>query len=151
MWLSCLNWIIKEPNKNTLSCIKKILVGSDFEFLRPFLLESQNNSESWRPTIGAQFFALQGLSLKPGQGPWGSSYGEYPFTVAVETTGYRESIFHEFLHQFGVSEGYDVDTKITLKGCENCWMQWEAVKGRELCKRHRNELTIFLQNIKARY
>jgi len=147
-WLSYLNWIINAPNKNTLLTIES-LAESDFKFLKPFLLEAQNESESWRSAIGTQFFSLQDMSLKPCQGPWGASQGKYPFTVAVETKGYEESIFHEFLHQFGVSEGYHPDMKTTLKGCENCWMQWEAVRGRELCKRHRNELTEFLDKLKA--
>lgn len=147
-WLSNLNWIINAPNKDTLSIIEK-WTGSNFKFLIPFLLEAQDNSENWRSAIGAQFFALNGLNLKPGQGPWGTAHDKYPFSVAIETTGYKESIFHEFLHQFGVSEGYNPVTKATLKGCENCWMQWEATRGNELCERHRAELSNFIQNVKS--
>jgi len=147
-WLSYLNWIINIPDNDTLSSIKR-LVGQDSEFLRPFLLEAKEYAEDWRPAIGAQFFALQDLQLKPGQGPWGTSQGEYPFSIAAETTGYKESIFHEFLHQFGVSEGYDRATKAPLKDCENCWMQWEATRGNELCIKHRGELASFIRNIKS--
>lgn len=147
-WLSYINWIINAPKRDTLSPIE-YLVEQDLKFLKPYLLEAQKNSKNWIKAIGLQFFSLQNLRLKPGQGPWGVSHGEYPFSVAVDTTGYKESIFHEFLHQFGVSEGYDINTKAPLKGCEKCWMQWEAVKGRGLCKKHRNELIGCLKNIKT--
>jgi len=149
-WLYHLNWIIKVPSQDILSGIRS-LSGPDFQFLEPFLLEAQDNSESWRPAVGAQFFAIKRIGLKPGQGPWGANLGKYedPYSVAIETTGCRESIFHEFLHQFGVSEGYNKDDTTTCRGCENCWMQREATRGKELCKRHQGELASFLQNIQS--
>ena len=66
--------------------------------------------------------------------------------VALETIGYKESIFHEFLHQFGVSEGYDF-SKATSKGCENCWMQYNTTNGNGLCEKHQMELKRFIQKI----
>lgn len=149
-WLSYLNWIINHPSKEIFSTIKS-LAGSDYRYLEPFLIEAQTNAKDLRSAIGAQMILLKGLPLKPGQGPWGAAHDKYPLSVAIETTGYKESIFHEFFHQFGVSEGYDSEMKFTLKGCEKCWMQWEAIKGNGLCKRHQEELASFFHETRKNY
>lgn len=145
-WLTYINWIIENPTEDVLLTIKS-MIGSDFQSLEPFLLEAQKNSESSRQAVGPQFFSLEGISLK--EGPWGACCGNYPLSVAAETTGQRESIFHEFLHLFTVTEGYHKKLKTPLRGCENCWMQWAAVNGRELCGRHRHELIMFLQKVQS--
>lgn len=146
-WLTYINGIIENPVPDVLLAIRSML-GSNFRLLKPFLLEAQKNSENYRPAVGLQFFSLEGITLK--EGPWGACCGDhYPLRVAAETTGYRESIFHEFLHLFSVTEGYNKNSKNTLRGCKNCWMQWAAVNGRDLCKRHRGELIIFLQKIQS--
>ncbi len=76
---------------------------------------------------------------------WGECYyDEYPTTVAIERTGQRESIFHEFLHQLGVSEGYDPLSSSKPPCDPACWMQYVSTKGKGLCGRHRAELEQFL-------
>ncbi len=92
----------------------------------------------------AIFFAVEDIDIK--DRPFGQNLGKYPLCVAVETTGKKESIYHEFLHQLGVSEGYDKETKRIKKYCStNCWMQLNATNGKELCKYHQEELKRFLQ------
>lgn len=84
--------------QDTLQTIR-VVGGTDVQFLEPFLLEAQSDSESWTSIIGAQFFAIDDIRIMPPyQNLWGANLGEYPFGVSVEFTGYRESIFHEFLH-----------------------------------------------------
>lgn len=147
-WISYLNLIIKQPNCDTLKLIKYCIEKADFNFLEHFLYEALNQSGKYQNVIEAQFFSIRNLALKQGQGPWGVCQKTYPsIAVALETTGYEESIYHEFLHMLGVSEGYDELTKNTLKGCENCWMQWNATKGNSLCQRHVDELKQFIKKI----
>jgi len=51
----------------------------------------------------------------------------------------KKLVYHEFLHFFELSEGYDMKTKKTL--CDNnCWMQSTAVRGKGLCPAHKEEL-----------
>ena len=62
--------------------------------------------------------------------------------LVVLIKDYAEIIFHEFLHLFGVSDGYhdEFPDKRTNPGCEQCWMQWEPCKGYKLCDSHSDEL-----------
>ena len=79
-----------------------------------------------------------------GQGPYGTNVGVYPTGISVDTTGYREVIIHEFLHLFGISEGYDERSKKNT--CEpDCLMQWNATNGNRLCKKHLNEIKKFIK------
>jgi hypothetical protein len=148
LWLSYLSSVIKCPSEEILFGIESS-AGADASFLRPFLLEAIDSCEILRPAPPALFLSTDGLGLRPGQPPWGGCVLEYPFSVAVETTGRRESICHEFLHQFGVSEGYDELTLLPLPGCESCWMQYDSTLGSGLCSRHLTELRTFLGSLET--
>ena len=92
-----------------------------------------------------QFISLKKLELKNGQGPWGVTIGKYPFSVAIDACGYKEVIYHEFLHQLNVSEGYDENDYSNT--CDSlCWMQYIATKGKLLCEKHRKELVKFVKD-----
>jgi hypothetical protein len=142
-WLYWINGMIKDPTDDFLHLFKSKF-NLDFHFLEPFILKAKKEAKDWVHAVGAQFFVLRGLPLKPGIGVWGVVQGDFPFSVAIEITGNKESIFHEFLHQFGVSDGYEQASKSTLEGCNECWMQWQATKGKGLCKKHQDELHLFI-------
>jgi hypothetical protein len=130
--------------------ISSVSVGiwEDYEFLRPHL-DKASKKDDWKEACNGQFLSLRSLSLKKGQGPWGASVGIYPKSTTVETTGYPESIWHEFLHPFGVSDGYDENTKETLPGCEDCWMQYNSTRGKGLCRDHLYELKGFFEEARS--
>lgn len=117
-----------------LSCLEdwfQSIVGSSSDFGEPPF---------------AQFFSLREVDLLPGQGgPWGASVGNYPQGTGYGFVGYREVVYHELLHLFGVSEGYDDASKQLIRNCNpSCWMQYEPIKGSTLCEFHRAELNSFV-------
>ncbi|MEW6129747.1 MAG: hypothetical protein AB1757_22095 [Acidobacteriota bacterium] len=116
-------------------------------FLKPLIKEIMDTSIGTHEIPKAIFISAPDLPLSIGKGMWGECIGVYPGAVAIEVSEYKESIFHECLHIFGVSEGYDENTKDTYPDCVNCWMQYEAIHGSGLCQKHLNELQKFLKNI----
>lgn len=100
----------------------------------------KNAATSFKIEEVFQFISLNNLSLKFDQGPWGITYSTYPFSIAIDAKGDKEVIYHEFLHQLNVSDGYDSE----LNSCNiSCWMQYLPVKGKLLCEMHKNELVNF--------
>jgi len=133
--------IIKHPSKEMLSIIQ--LSHKDDKELYKFFQKAKRAASSFKIDEAFQFISLESLKLKNGQGPWGATNGQFPFSVAIVAKGYKEVIYHEFLHQLNVSEGYDEITH--LNSCDNlCWMQYEATKGNSLCEKHKNELVKFI-------
>lgn len=147
-WLYYINSVIKFPTNSTINSIRNLLNKRDDKFLKPYLDKAKKNSKKLFSSVGVNFFLICNIKLREDQGPWGVCMGTYPFGVAIETTGLRESIFHEFLHLFGLDDGYDNLTKKSLLNCKNCWMQWEAIRGSGLCKNHVFELSQFINKIK---
>jgi hypothetical protein len=136
--------IIKNPSNKMLNYIKASYKNNNE--LSEFFLKSNNDAISLKVKKVFQFISLQNLKLKDGQGPWGITYGVYPFSVAIDTKGYKEVIYHEFLHQLNVSEGYYEIT--LLNSCENsCWMQYNPTLGSSLCERHAKELIEFARTL----
>jgi len=134
-------YIIKYPSKQMLNTIQ----GShkDDKELCEFYQKAKRTASSFKIDEIFQFISLENLKLKTGQGHWGATNGQFPFSVAIDAKGYKEVIYHEFLHQLNVSEGYDEITH--LNSCDNlCWMQYEATKGNSLCEKHKNELVKFI-------
>ena len=133
--------IIKHPSKKMLDIIQ--LSHKDDNELCDFFQSAKHSASSFRIKDVFQFISLKKLKLKNGQGPWGATNGQYPFSVAIDAKGYKEVIYHEFLHQLSVSEGYNEITHIN--SCNNsCWMQYEAVRGNSLCEKHTKELINFI-------
>jgi len=148
LWLATIIHVVKYPTADSLQ-VARMNVGTEGEFLAQRFADAAERSASMGEPPKALFVALRDASLSVGPSMWGECRGRYPLTVALETTGQRESVFHECLHQFGVSEGYDLSTKKPLPGCESCWMQYEGTRGNNLCVRHTSELDSFLKGLKA--
>jgi hypothetical protein len=126
------------------------LLKPDETFLKPFVTQVIERSSKFRPVPKAIFVAAKKrLPLSIGRNMWGECTGEYPFSVAIEVTGQPESLIHECLHIFGLSEGYDPSTQITFSECRKCWMQYEAIYGEGLCDRHLNEFRNFMDALEA--
>ena len=138
-----INKAIKGDRAKPINLTKK-----DIKFIKPFLIEGKKKSNIFKNSLSTQIFFIKGCKLILEQGQWGVCIGTYPSGIAIETTGYKESIYHEFLHLFQVGDGYNVITKKTYYGCKNCWMQWDATKGQGLCKKHRLELSQFIDKIR---
>jgi len=136
--------IIKHPSGKTL---KMVLPSHSNVALLELFRTTKKIALSLSIEEVFQFISLGGLKLKPGQGPWGTCKYEYPFTVAVDTTGYKEVILHEFLHQLGVKDGYDETNHLTTCVC-TCWMQYNATMGNSLCEKHLTELIDFIRSNK---
>lgn len=149
-WLGYLIWIIQKPSEDLLSYIKSSINSQD-GFIKSLLVRTLKNSSKWNSVLGSQFIVLEDLKLRENQGAWGANIGEYPLGISIEITGYKESIFHEFLHLLGVKDGYNKITKSTNKDCENCWMQYDATKGKGLCEKHQEELKKFLEDKNVEY
>lgn len=65
--------------------------------------------------------------------------------VAVVTKFYPQIIIHEALHLFGVTDGYDLNTKGQLDACnDSCYMQYEPCNGSSLCAEHMEQFCKFL-------
>jgi hypothetical protein len=142
-WLFCLNWVVIQPTDQTISSAIGSMNSDCRDFLRPFLVKAMRCYKSLDPVESSLFVAMDGLRLRPpNEHLWGAAYGQWPSGVAVEMEGHRDLVFHEFLHLFGVSEGYDENTK-PLSGCEDCWMQYDARQGNGLCAVHLGELRAF--------
>jgi hypothetical protein len=146
LWLLNIIHVVKCP---TDVQIARTNVGTEGEFLAQRFADAAERSASMGEPPNALFVALRDAAVSVGPSMWGECRGTYPLTVALETRGYRESVFHECLHQFGVSEGYDLSTKKPLPGCESCWMQYVGTCGNNLCSRHTSELHSFLKGLKA--
>jgi|ERR1035437_5936377 hypothetical protein len=134
--------IIKCPTDQMLNVVKPS--HTDKALLR-FYHTAKETASSLNVEQVFQFISLQNLKLIRDQGPYGASKYTYPFSVAIDTTGYKEVIFHEFLHQLSVSEGYDETTHITTCA-STCWMQYNATRGDSLCEKHSKELTDFIRS-----
>ncbi|MCH7828028.1 MAG: hypothetical protein IIC75_08680 [Bacteroidetes bacterium] len=138
--------IIKHPSNEMLDVIQ-LSHKNDIELCQ-FFQKAKLAASSFKIDEVFHFISLKSLQLKEGQGPWGATIGVYPFSVAIDAKGYKEIIYHEFLHQLKVSEGYNEITH--LNSCDNsCWMQYEATKGNSLCEKHKNELVKFVNTMQA--
>lgn len=145
--------IIREPSAyggTPLTYWPPPLGGKNAEFLQPFVEESRNRSKQWQPASGIQVHILQCTQLLSEQD---GRHGEAEVAkdpkqsrIAILRKTYPEIIYHEFLHLFGVQDGYDRSKpkKPPLPGCESCWMQWEAINGKGLCQKHQDALREFL-------
>lgn len=142
LWLSAIQKVIPNPEQFGDPSYT-LTIGKDHDLLKSHLGKTFGKLSNWKDACKGQFLSLRGLPLKKSQGPWGTITGRYPESTTVETTGHPGSIWHESLHIFGVSDGYDEETKETLPGCEDCWMQYKSTKGRGLCEKHFNELKRF--------
>ncbi|MBU1680846.1 MAG: hypothetical protein KKD86_18650 [Bacteroidetes bacterium] len=132
--------IIKNPTDKTLNVIKTTYKSNGQ--LLDFFHTARETASSLKVSQVFLFISLPNLELKSSQGPWGASKGIYPFSVAIDTTGYKEVIFHEFLHQLSVSEGYN-EINYTNTCVSSCWMQYNATLGNSLCEKHSKELIKF--------
>ena len=139
-WFFYLAW-----NRQDRDYLQNVSKRSDSEWsLIGDICEELVSSEVDLAALEAVFLSLRGSTFAPGNAPWGLCYDEYPRGLAMEITGHTQSQYHEFLHLFGVSEGYDEHSCDTLPGCESCWMQYQSTNGSELCARHVAELRDFL-------
>jgi hypothetical protein len=147
-WLSNFNWIVSRPTGD-IATIALGLIEDVRSIAEPFFRKVLSEPQLFQPCPKALFVSARGFSLWE-SGPWGVCQGKYPqLSTVIEITGYRQSIFHEFFHQLGASEGYDKKTRVTLKGCEDCWMQYDATKGSRLCQKHLDEVRGFLDSLKT--
>ncbi|NCQ17187.1 MAG: hypothetical protein COZ80_03385 [Ignavibacteria bacterium CG_4_8_14_3_um_filter_37_9] len=134
--------IMKNPPAERLYIIKQLSKSN--ETFWEFFHTTEEIATSLEIKEVFQFISLKNLKLKNKQGPWGIAVGVYPHSIAIDTTGFKESIFHEFLHQLGVLDGYDYITHTTT--CvSSCWMQYTATFGNSLCEEHSKELINFIK------
>jgi hypothetical protein len=150
-WLFALDLVLKVPTEETIAAIEARdihLLDDATEGVRGFLRQIVTQTDPRPRPPKALFVARREHPLvQAHEGLWGVSYGQYPLAVTIEIKGYRESVYHEVLHEFGASEGYDEDSKKTLVGCEGCWMQFKGTSGSGLCPRHLGEAKQFLANL----
>lgn len=144
-WLVFFNELLISPTTDMLKSAKTFC-QAEFATIGPFLDNVFPEIKSPLPRPKTLFVSLRNIPLKD-VGPWGGAYGTFPKGIAVETTGYPESVYHEYLHLVGASEGYKKETKVTCEGCNNCWMQFDSTKGKGLCGRHAKDLSDFLSDI----
>lgn len=138
-WLYALNWFLKNP-KGVVDYYKELNIDILFPFFKTIL----NQKIKIHPILTSCFYSIKNLPLIQSQGPWGTNLDTYPKGISIETTGYKELLIHEFLHLFGVSDGYN-NSFNTI--CDHkCWMQYQATSGEFLCLKHRNELIRFLSH-----
>lgn len=102
------------------------------------------------PKLGAQFLIAEGLPLIHPFAIEGASLWDYPESLSIVNVCRQELVFHEFLHQLGLADGYDEKTLAPKRGCENCWMQYLPWEGNGLCSIHRTELKLYLARIASR-
>lgn len=137
--------IIKNPSQKMLNIIKPSYTNQ--KKLWKHFLNAKRIARSLDVNEVFQFISLKKIKLKIGQGPYGATKGTYPFTVAINTTIYREVIYHELLHQLGVDDGYSKKNEIITHTCSvKCFMQYDPTLGNMLCDKHVNELIKFSNN-----
>lgn len=148
-WILILMGIMKSGDLHVTKYFEACLLERA-DFLGSFTREAVDRADDLRPVPKALFLALDGskFSSNNPKALWGAFTGEYPHCIAVEVKGLRESVLHECLHMFGVSEGYDPVCTTTLPGCDSCWMQYNATRGTGLCAKHQGELRDFAAKIK---
>lgn len=134
--------IVKHPSKRMLDVVQ--LTHKNNKELCHFFQKAKRIASAFKIKEVFQFISLKNLKLKNGQGPWGATNGVYPFSVAIDAKGYKEIIYHEFLHQLSVSEGYD-ESNFTNTCVSSCWMQRNATLGNSLCEEHSKELINFIK------
>lgn len=144
-WLYAINWYTRQSENHVIDYYKSYYIN--INILLQYFKMIKINDKEYPPINKSCFYSLRNFRLKNGQGPFGVNIDKYPRGISIDTTSYRESIFHEFLHLFGVNDGYDADTKETI--CDDeCWMQWNAKRGSRLCEKHLGELREFINNCK---
>jgi hypothetical protein len=144
--LELFNYIFNKKDIVISELTKKVYEIDDF--LELSLIEAKKISAGCDFQKGTLFIILDDstLRLKDHNHLWGINIGKYPDSISLERTGYKESVFHEFLHQFDVGEGYDPNTYATT--CDNsCWMQFDSTMGNSLCDEHQKKLKKFIDNI----
>jgi hypothetical protein len=116
--------------------------------LRELADQALKNSFGWKEYISPSFINAPGRALTNPVNAGETSGMGLISAVSLETSERKELIFHEFLHIFFVSDGYDEDTLITIPGCEKCWMQYDphGQNANSLCEKHKSELIGFLSN-----
>jgi hypothetical protein len=134
-------YIIQDPTDRKLDYIA--YKYKEEKSLLKFFYSAQEAVLSIKEKHLFQFISLHNMNLEVGQGPYGVAGLTYPFSIAIETTGFKQSIYHEFLHQLNVSDGYGGSNLNTCGG--PCWMQYDATKGKELCEKHSKELLEFIK------
>ncbi|MFA4918974.1 MAG: hypothetical protein WC581_06970 [Thermodesulfovibrionales bacterium] len=145
--LSALNSVIDDPTSDVVNSAEECIDDLGMRVRPLFQKVLASKRRFVRPN--SLFVALRGFPLIQSD-YWGvTTESFYPKAISAEIKGYEESVYHEFLHQIGASEGYNVTTKKTLPGCERCWMQFNATKGTGLCERHIKEVKDFLASISA--
>ncbi len=102
-WLCEVLRVLQDPTADMVR-VATCSVGFEYQFVWPHIERAASQAGLLQPVPGGLFVAVQGVRPAEGGGPWGECIGEYPLSVVIERTGMPESMFHEFLHQFGVSK-----------------------------------------------
>lgn len=135
--------VIRDPHADARNLLGIFARGKE-DFLQPLVDEARNRSHEWRSVIGLQVHMLRDARLLGDRAKDGHGIAVEDYRIALLIRNYPEIIYHEFLHLFGVSDGYNETTKATCPGCESCWMQWEPSCGKGLCQKHQQQLREFL-------
>ena len=134
--------IMKNPPNKRLAIVNQS--NTINETFRKFFHTTEETTTSSEINEVFHFISLENLKLKSNQGPWGITGGIYPNSLAIVTEKFKEVIYHEFLHQLSVSEGYN-DNDYTNTCLDNCWMQYNPTLGNSLCEEHTKELINFIK------
>lgn len=139
--LAMLMAIAQGGHNYSLNSIDHYFGGNFLGITRQALESGQASASQWNYVKGKHVYGVSsGFCLS--SPVWhGEAIGE---NLAIVKNNYLQNAYHEFLHLFGVSEGYDESTTGPLSGCESCWMNYGA-KGTGLCDAHLGELQTYLK------
>ncbi|MFH1011178.1 MAG: hypothetical protein V1784_08090 [bacterium] len=149
--LSLFDRVIRAPGADVKGLLSAYVLGKA-HFMQSFVEEARSHSEEWRPAIGLQVHMLEDHRFLGPEDAHGTAclfQACEACRTALVAEEYPKIIYHEFLHLFGVGEGYDEEYK-PKSGCEKCWMQYEARDGNDLCKTHLKELRDFFERMKGK-
>lgn len=136
--------IIKNPTIDKLDLIRPSYVNNNEMW--DFFLKTRLVASSFKIKDVFQFITLKNINLKSGQGPWGITGGRvYPFSISAVTKNFKEIIYHEFLHQLNITEGYDDNFDPTCS--TPCWMQYNPTLADSICTKHSHELIEFARTL----
>jgi hypothetical protein len=131
---------------DTIKCFGIDGIAESFDTLRPFYEQAKNfarNSQAIPKLLIYMVDCPSALIDACNHGEADEKTG-----VAVVTKFYPQILIHEALHLFGVNDGYDLNTKGQIDGCNgSCYMQYEPCDGSSLCAEHMEQFCKFINHV----
>jgi len=107
--LGFFDWVIRVPGADVKDPLSTYVLGKA-HFMQPFVEEARSHSEEWRPAIRPQVHMLEDHRFLGPEDAHGTAClfkACEDCRIALVAEEYPKIIYHEFLHLFGVGEGYD--------------------------------------------